>query len=98
MVPRAGVAISSPNGVTRFWRGIVIVPRALALAVDLGVALGLDNGRRIGGREGLFQPLLQLLFELLAILLGLLAIHRRLLPLPDRWAVSAQASIRPARR
>src|SRR4051812_18794228 len=56
MVPRARVAMSSPNGVTRFCSGTLRVARLARLLVHR-----LSGGGRIGSREGVLQPLLKLL-------------------------------------
>src|SRR3954454_6388886 len=59
MVPRDGVATSSPNGVTRFCSGTLRVARLARLLVHR-----LSGGGRIGRRKGVFQALLKLLADL----------------------------------
>src|SRR5437667_12724594 len=78
-MPRAGVAISSPNGVTRFCSAT-----SGALLVWLLVHR-LGGGRRIGGRKCALQSLLKLpvdlfLGQITRQRLVLLAAHVRLHP------------------
>src|SRR3954453_13367687 len=77
MVPRAEVAISSPNGVTRFCSATL-----LGLLVRLSVHR-LGGGGRVGGRERVLQAFFEFVLEFFARQIArqwllLLAAHARL--------------------